>query len=309
MDARETILDALDALTQATGSGIASILKDLNSYFMKLENTAQQLLCLTENFARLRPIVKMYTMEECQDDLIVGKHKVWVISADCVEDIRERKYTVHNGDTIPHDDKYKELCLGIARREKDAYTFNRLLFFSRPYQENGTWLARNEFTRFSGYIQNLIYSRLRHICELLDTISESLIFMYKREQEKLTDKRKKTRRRPPKTLKFEELLKSKYRPCKEKIRYILEKALKAADTRTVADIICILIDTGKMSFPHNPQYAAYTRLFNTEFQANITSPDYLRKCFPQNFEQAHERVLQIARKEPYKYIIEELFKE
>ena len=146
MDARNTILDALDALRlTAESEAIDPILKDLNSYFINLDRVIESLMPLTQDNARLRPIVKMYTLKECQEDYIIGEYKIWFVSAECMEDIYENKIDVHDGDTIPNDNRYKELCLRIGHSKTDVYAFSRLLFFNKPYQENGMYYVRNDF--------------------------------------------------------------------------------------------------------------------------------------------------------------------
>ena len=300
MDARNTILDALDALRlTAEGEAIGPILKDLNSYFINLDRVIESLMPLTQDNARLRPIVKMYTLKECQEDYIIGEYKIWVVSAECIEDIYENKIDVHDGDTIPNDNRYKELCLRIGHSKTDVYAFSRLLFFNKPYQENGVYYVRNEFARFSGYIQNLIYSKLSRICELLNAISESMTKMYDKEKEEQNPRRRQIRKKEE--LRFEDLLKSTARKDASLIHYHLERVLKGADTKTVGNTINILIYTDKMPVPHELKCTAYLRLFIREFGANCnTTPANLRKYIGRNFQDVSERVKKIVLNDPYK---------
>lgn len=300
MDARNTILDALDALRlTAESEAIDPILKDLNSYFINLDRVIESLMPLTQDNARLRPIVKMYTLKECQEDYIIGEYKIWFVSAECMEDIYENKIDVHDGDTIPNDNRYKELCLRIGHSKTDVYAFSRLLFFNKPYQENGVYYVRNEFARFSGYIQNLIYSKLSRICELLNAISESMTKMYDKEKEEQNPRRKQIRKKEE--LRFEDLLNRNARTDASMIHYHLERVLKGADTKTVGNTINILIYTQKMPFPHKLKCTAYLRLFNREFGANCnTTAANLRKYIGKNFQDVSKIVDKIVLNDPYK---------
>lgn len=307
MDVRNIILDALDALRlTAESEAIGPTLKDLNSYFINLDKVIESLMPLSQDNARLRPIVKMYTLKECQEDHIIGEYKIWVVSAECIEDINENKIDILNSDIIPHDNRYKELCLRIGRSKTDAYAFSRLLFFNKPYQENGVYYVRNEFTRFSGYIQNLIYSKLSRICKLLSAISESLTEMYVKEREEQNPRRKQIRKKEE--LRFEDLLSRESRPKSSLIHYHLERVLKGADTKTVGYAINILIETRIMRYPHELRCTAYVRLFNSEFGANCTTARNLRKYIGRNFKDAHEKVAKISFNEPFKGLITALRK-
>lgn len=308
MDARDTILDALDALRlTAESEAIGPILKDLNSYFIYLDRVIESLMPLTQDNARLRPIVKMYTLKECQEDYIIGEYKIWFVSAERMEDIYENKIDIHDSNTIPHDNRYKELCLRIGHSKTDVYAFSRLLFFNKPYQENGVYYVRNEFTRFSGYIQNLIYSKLSRICELLNAISESMTKMYDKEKEEQNPRRKQIRKKEE--LRFEDLLNRNARTDASMIHYHLERVLKGADTKTVGNTINILIYTQKMPFPHKLKCTAYLRLFNREFGANCnTTAANLRKYIGKNFQDVSKIVERIVLDDPYKGLFKALSK-